>query len=339
MPEAWLANWEERVRAIAANLLTLEVNTVVKNGMVAQKMPEVPVALHALVHDYAGYTEANGAPVTHDLLHAAVERLADVDGRSAEFLGRLSDWAHEGTPLRDHAAADAPAVPVVALTNGAESFEALVWAATAARHAITRNERGRNDVSPGERLENQGRAAILTRIEDNSRQLREVAIVLEQAFSSFQPADALQEADKQQRLAGLQQNTQPYAERLRAMLAEPPAPAPETRLFGGTVDQTTKALFRHPRPALSVDPDLTVLVRKAWDIALEEVRFQTVVQVDGDVLVRVADMPTAQRDFLASLHRNAVEDGTKQWSLLFQVMGNLLGSVGALIFGARPPAA
>ena len=36
-------------------LLSPEVETVVKNGRVAQKMPQVPIALHVIVEAYADY--------------------------------------------------------------------------------------------------------------------------------------------------------------------------------------------------------------------------------------------------------------------------------------------
>ena len=108
----------------------------------------------------------------------------------------------------------------------------------------------------------------------------------------------------------------------------------------GDLDQTTQALFRYPRPVLSIDPDLTVLVRKAWDIGLEEVLFQTVIQVDGDVVVRVAEMPdTESRTFMATLHRTAVDDGLKQWHLLFKVVGDLVSGIGQWLFGRSPPTA
>src|SRR5207244_1363520 len=121
----------ERVRTIASNLLTLEVNTVVKNGMVGQKMPEVPVALHEVVQQYSEFTRQCGVAVTPRLMMAAAGRLSDPD-RSQSHLDDLRAWAKEAA-LADEpqlAAADALAdEPLEILTNGAESFEAIVWTA------------------------------------------------------------------------------------------------------------------------------------------------------------------------------------------------------------------
>lgn len=336
-----LANWEDRVRTIASNLLTLEVNTVLKNGMVAQKMPEVPVALHAIVRDYAGYIAQRHQPLSRRLLAVAAARLSD-KARSNACLQAMQSWAESGgggelnwplegngPPMEQHSGE---------LTNGAESFEALAWAAIAARHAALDSE-----ADPAAQLVKQGEAALFTRIEENSRQLREIAIVLEKAFSSFDPArdrvapdrDPEDDAAKEKRLKDSQDSIQPYIDRLQAIVASE-APTTGSRLFGGTLDQTTQALFRYPRPVLSIEPDLTVLVRKAWDIGLEEVLFQTVIQVDGDVVVRVAELPDAEsRAFMAALHRTAVDDGLKQWRLLFKVVGDLVSGIGEWLFGTR----
>ena len=175
-----------------------------------------------------------------------------------------------------------------------KSFEALAWAASAARHAALDS-----GADPAAQLVKQGEAALFTRIEENSRQLREIAIVLEKAFSSFDPArdrvaanrDPEDDATKKKRLEELSDSIQPYIDRLRAIVGSE-ASVTGSRLFGGTLDQTTQALFRYPRPVLSIDPDLTVIVRKAWDMGLEEVLFQTVIQVDGDVVVQVAECRT-----------------------------------------------
>jgi hypothetical protein len=327
--------WEDRIRTIAANLLTLEVNTVIKNGMVGQKMPEVPVALHEIVQQYNNYTSSCGVKLTQSILAAASGRLSDPD-HSLAYFQYLRSWADNPTRYPDWPLAG-QAIPqdqmAEMLTNGAETFEALVWVAIAARKKALDLELA-SDILPAQRLDNQRRAALLTRIEENSRQLREVALMLEQAFSS---AGAGAGAAQQQRVGELQSSTQPYMARLQAVMANPaPAPAQQpARLFGGTVDQTTQALFRHPRPVLNIDPDITVLIRKAWDIGLEEVRFQTTIQVDGDVVVRVAEMLQDDRDFLAAIHRTAVDDGLKQWRMLFQVVGDLVSGLGAWLFGTK----
>ena len=294
MPEAW----QQRIESIASNLLTLEVNTAIKiDGISAQKMPELPLALHSLIESYGDYLTECGCQVTRWLVANAARRLTSDDVAAVPIREALSRW----DPRTDQSEA------VAALTNGAESFEAFLWAAIACSKGFCR---------PNAKTPDKG---LLERIDANGRQLREAAIVLEKQFSSERP--------------DLQDSSASYQARLQALAQGPPTDM-RSRLFGGTIDQTVEALFRHPRPMLSIEPDLTVLIRKAWDIGLEDIRFQTVLQLDGDVLVRVAkEDDVTQRSYLAELHRQAVQDGIAQWRLMFQVIGELIGDVGRWIFG------
>lgn len=111
-------------------------------------------------------------------------------------------------------------------------------------------------------------------------------------------------------------------------------PANAKELFDGTIEETTGTLFKQPRPRLQVDTDVLLLVRKAWDIGVEQVMFQTAMQVDGDVLARVApDMDPVKRAFFAELHRSTVETGLRQWQGLFDLAGALISGVGRALFG------
>ena len=107
-----------------------------------------------------------------------------------------------------------------------------------------------------------------------------------------------------------------------------------TRLFGATVEETARALFDHPRPVFTVDPDVTILIRKAWDVGVQRVSAQTVIQVDGDLLQVIGDLRNEERDFLTQLHKAAVKDAVAQWHALFDVVRQLAGDVGRVVFGA-----
>ncbi len=266
-------DWEERVRAIAGALLTLEVNTIEKPNMSAEKMPELPLALHGIVADYASYLAERGFPVSDGLLAAASARLVGQSREPAE--AALAAWPKQGD------------VTSGSLTNGAETFDALQWAAHC---ALTQPGAPRSVCfSPAE-------LAVLDRIRANSRQLREVALRLAQTF-----------------------------------VRPPPLPP----LFGATVGTVTAGLLAEPRPVLRVPTDIVLMVRKAWDIGTESVLFQTVMQVDGDVVLRVAPQPeTDKRAFFAELHRGSVELGVRQWRALFDLARALLGDIGKALFGA-----
>jgi hypothetical protein len=154
------------------------------------------------------------------------------------------------------------------LTNGPKTFEALAWTALASKRQLG-DMPSQPSVTDSVLLAAASDRALMQRIETNCRQLRQVTLLL------------------------TQQN---------------PAPAGGVSLFDGTVEDTTAVMFKHPRPTLRIDTDVLMLIRKAWDIGLETVLFQTTMQVDGDVLLRVTPgLDADRRAFFSELHRSAVE--------------------------------
>src|SRR6185437_2331597 len=99
--------------------------------------------------------------VTPRLLQHAAARILGAEDAAA-IRSALDAW----DPRSDRDA------PVRDLTNGAESFEAALWAANAAQDGKCRDDAALPD--PG----------LVARIAANCRQLREAAIVLEKEFSS-----------------------------------------------------------------------------------------------------------------------------------------------------------
>src|ERR1700722_13464603 len=302
--------WQNEIRNIASGLLTLEVNVAIKPGMVAQKMPELPIALHVVIDTYEQALREAGWPVTRQLLRASADHLLNAQGVTVTV---LENWF---TPARPPEWTEDYAIPGE-LTNGAETFEAMQWAAFG---ALAGNS---PPLTPGSPPPTKLSQVALARIRSNSRQLRAAAIMLEQQYSSGDGDD--RKGRKSRREPDIAEpDAAGYTDRLKAVAAQsgsidPPGTLETRRLFGGTLEQTASALFKHPRPAISVPPDLTLLVRKAWDVGLEEVKFQTSLQLDGDMVVRMADeIPEVHRAFLRDLHQQAVRDGSAQWKLLFQ---------------------
>ena len=121
------------------------------------------------------------------------------------------------------------------VTNGAETFEALQWAAYGALWLMQRAMLPKSD--------NLHNAEVkLYRIRANSRQLRAAAIILERRYSSGT------EQDKQGRKArGEPETAEPgaagYEERLD-LVRKGNAPPIMPRLFGGTLERTAEALFK-----------------------------------------------------------------------------------------------
>ena len=287
-------DWQDRIRGIAGALLTLEVNTIEKENMSAAKMPEVPMALHELMSRYVTELEGRKFFVTDALLQAAAERLANPEDPIRRQA--LENWTFHAADRTSEA-----------LTNGPVTFEALAWAAMAAKRQLDDAAISPPAATPPNgAIAHEALAAsrvvavdrvLLQRLISYCRQLRQITLLLRQQFAA------------QQVPAGL---------------------------IDGTLEQTTAVLFRHPRPVLAIDTDVLVQLRKIWDIGLETVQFQTVLQVDGDVLLRVASgMDEARRNFYGELHRATVETGIRQWKSLFDLVTSLVSGLGSMLFGGR----
>lgn len=275
-------DWVARIRTLAESLLTLEVNTIEKPNMSAAKMPDMPLALHNIARLYADELADRKWFVTDELLALAQARLEADAAAAAPALAALEAWTARETQIA------AGAQTSVNITNGPRTFEALVWAARAARHELDGAP-----ASPEVAIDR----TLLSRIIVNAQELRQMSLLMLTEHRGLPDAQAL---------------------------------------FDGTLEQTTAVLFRRPRPNLDIDTDILVFVRKAWDIGLERVMFQTSMQVDGDVLVRVAaDLDPAKRIFYSELHRATVDTALRRWQGLFDLAANLVGSVGKALFGPK----
>lgn len=260
-----------QLKEIGVGLLTLEVNTIIKQGMSAQKMPEVPLALHQIIDSYTTYLGPFGIMVTPDLLALAQRRLAaGSGGESKPVADLLEAWRP-----------DPKIAPVDEMTNGAASFEALRWAAHyALKTGLDGLQRPLGDEA----------TAIFTRIRAVSRQLTRLVLQLKQ-------------------LDGW------------------------TDLIDVTLGDLTDTMIKTPGRTLEIDPALVIMVRKAWDIGVETVVFQTVLQLDGDVVTRMASsLSTQDRQFLFDIHQRTVTVGVGQWKALFDLVASLIEKMGGLIF-------
>jgi hypothetical protein len=338
-------NWSDRMQAIRSSLMTLEINTVTSTAdLSAQKMPEVPLAMHALIQAYSNYLSDSGFPITVGLLKASAQWIVELKrletnaqaDASTTLQNQLKSWPwappRKFTDMEVQAGLDQigspnpawSAEPADDPTNGAETFAALKWAAWA----------GMQTLRAGGRLDGGGDSAVLSRIFATCKQMQEVALRLEQQHDPS-PGGFLGFLSRQPKL---QDSILKSGERMLKMMptADPQATETDSRLFGGTVQQTYESLFRHPRPVFNIDPDLTILIRKAWDLGTKSVRMQTVLQIDGDVSQIIGPFNADQReerDFLVALHANAVKQSVTQWRNFVEVLGALLKGAASFVTG------
>jgi len=77
-----------------------------------------------------------------------------------------------------------------------------------------------------------------------------------------------------------------------------------------------------------LNPDELVLIRKVWEVGVEEIALQTVIQLDGDVVTRV--MPkyaTSRSEALHKIHEQSVSVSMKSWQELIGVVKDFFGTI------------
>ena len=90
---------------------------------------------------------------------------------------------------------------------------------------------------------------------------------------------------------------------------------------------------------LAVPSDDVTFIRKAWEIGVEEVAIQSVIQLDGDVVTRISPRH-AGADFgaLHTMHLSSCRMGIEMWQALANLVQELIGgalSTFARLFGGR----
>ena len=89
-------------------------------------------------------------------------------------------------------------------------------------------------------------------------------------------------------------------------------------------------LGRHPKPHLH--PDEMALVRKVWDIGVEEVVMQSTVSLSGDVINRIqSGLEAREVATLLEFHREGIVSGTRMWKLIAETLVSMTGGFAKFI--------
>ena len=246
---------------IARNLLNLEVNTILCDGITAEKMPGATEALTDIAQRYHRFLRNR----LDELRQAGI----DIGATLPELLNHGARIEFEGWQVQAAELA---------------TFEALRRAAQScisALHHMPLHGWGAHEI-------------IFDRIRGNAEQLK--AIYRDRGHADIAP-DA----------AGID---------ISGSFERPQATAPELLLSQSEV----------------------VLVRKIWEVATETIAMQTVILIDGDVFNRVqSGWETDAEQALHALHRQVVEASIGQWTSLFRIAAELIGSVFQGFFRSAPP--
>jgi len=90
------------------------------------------------------------------------------------------------------------------------------------------------------------------------------------------------------------------------------------------------------RPAIPpAPPEALTMIRKIWDIGADVIVFQTVQQLDGDVIFRVRrGLDLSKRQVLLEAHQQACNVAMSYWRTMFELIAALISGLANRVFGS-----
>eukprot|EP01008_Symbiontida_sp_HLA12_P000282 NODE_1281_length_628_cov_1.760396_g1271_i0.p2 GENE.NODE_1281_length_628_cov_1.760396_g1271_i0~~NODE_1281_length_628_cov_1.760396_g1271_i0.p2 ORF type:complete len:109 (+),score=42.54 NODE_1281_length_628_cov_1.760396_g1271_i0:2-328(+) len=88
----------------------------------------------------------------------------------------------------------------------------------------------------------------------------------------------------------------------------------------------SRADIENQAPDLPLATEELVLIRKIWDMGLEHIAMQTVIQLDGDVITRIqARYADKDSKVIHRIHNQSVSVSLKFWGQLVRILKDILG--------------
>lgn len=296
------------LKGILGDLLTLEVNTIIKDGMTANKMPPLPFALLDILSAYANCLRSFGLSLEpyfaldRDRLWLALDeraqggeakakKLVDEAERAYEAAhgsgpvqrgfgrGELFNYLTDLWPVLEQSTLPGPSghryFSMEEVTNGWDSFERL---RIAANQAMDFREFDKADT------------AMLMRVVGNCSRLKFI-------------------------VQGMQREGEDREAWARLI------PRTRNQLLSGDLHKKGVPLDR-------LGTGHQAAVRKMWELGTERIVAQTCIQVDGDVLARIDPSLLEQqsemvRGLIMEAHRRSIGTSLSYWKLLIEVAQRL----------------
>jgi len=280
---------------IGRDLTKIEVNTVYKDGMTGRKMPWFPHALIDIAQTYVGALEGMG------MRPAALQGLLALDEPVREA-GEKADQTAIHPQRRAVLARPPAAARSTDIDNGWDTFDKLRWAAALMLAEIDQAATGgrapRYNIQPGD-------VSIVQRIRGNCDQIKAV----------------LERLRKDPAWAKFLWDTPPAT-----IDQQRPTGKGKTRYQLISADMPTENLPR-------LDADDATRIRKIWEVGVERIVAQTVIQIDGDVITRIQDgLNDQQMRNLMQVQQTSVDTGVRYWSTLLDIAERLIDGLASKLF-------
>ena len=275
-----LRSWESEIGDLAHDLLHLETNTIVADGITGRKMPSYPHALLDVAHRYLNFLEREFKLELKKYWYVAR------DGQDEEQ--KRKKLKHPDPEVAPAFKKDAEALWTKEVKNDVDTFMRLHFAAA---YVLNHPKEAKDAGFPvTERTR-----PIVVRIKRNCDAL--IAIVEELMLLKREEP-------------GGDGSRKPFLGKSRRELAS-------VRGFP-------------PRPPT----ELTIRLRKIWDIGTDEIIMQTVLQLDGDVVNRIKrDFDLEKNAPLWNTHQRIVVLGIENWQKMFELLLGLIGSAFKALLG------
>ena len=289
------------------DLHKLEVNTIVKNGLTAQKMPAPLLALHRIATEYEAYCQMVGLPL-EDVSDRSIRRRFDAITQAATagqdpFFRQNDSEAHAKGLI---------------LARIADSAHSLLGMLERAKRAWD---------------EDQGNADLKKAFAKLARELakKKEGRVYDPAYERFRG-----EFD-----AAFYRS---FYARFRPRSLKPELTVFETywadRRQADTTGPILDILYDMPAAMLQCLDRGEVnrawqlsaadrgLIRKIWELGVEEVMVQTVIQIEGDVTNRISPLAgDPERAHVLDLHQRGIDTSLRMWGDMVRVAKDLVQAV------------
>ena len=290
-------------RRLGAGLLTLEINTIIKQGITAERMPVLPHALLDIVMEYSGLLLASPGLETADL------RQFLLGGEKAQLV----------VPAAGIVAGDAVAAP-------AETPDAARAALRALRQDLRPNLQTfsglRQAAITALNLTDAAIAAGSTlRPRDAGQELPRRSVLLNRVVNNIETVqDVLKRLTDAKLIADLQLSREQLSSKF------------DPRLPAGTPDEK-RLLVLGP---YEVPPSDYLAIRKVWAVGIEEIVAQTAISLDGDIVTRITPLLLrAEGKPLLEIHERAVNTSVAYWKGLVDTLLMVIDRAISTFFGGR----
>jgi hypothetical protein len=342
----------ERRYGMFEDLLNIEVNTIVKPSMTAEKMPPLPFALLDIIEEYGTKLQVelgiDLAPYLRPSAEACWRRIEEQEQRKHQE----KDYGSQGEDKYDRhrnyleeAQRTRARVPGQGPPRGERDFAeqptfdclADLWPAFKTSYLAADHVDEGCEAPPVGAFGEVGASFLMDKVNNGWDTFERLRIA-----TSMAPKDKIKDHEVtvariisscsriKYLIQGLQQNPPNSKPRRRARgdaaVAELHELIPKTR------NQLLHGEVRHKNVPHLLRSEELGQVRKIWEVGTERVLMQTCVQIDGDVVTRISEQlfepdMVPLREMIIDAHRRSVDVGLAHWRSLVEVAIELFSKV------------